>query len=106
MKKVNFEYWKNSLQEKAAKLKMEIDKDFTHAFQWGYVEELFTLEVQMKLLENLNGMSIDETKTELQRLVFSRLPLRTSSSESSNRAEVLTLNAISQLIGNIGWYAE
>lgn len=106
MKKVNFESWKRSLKEKTINLKEKIDEDFTHAFVWGYLEELFTLEMQIKLLEGFNDMSVEETKTALQEMLFSRLPLRTSSSASYNRADELIVNAISQLINNIVWYAE
>ena len=106
MKKVNFENWKKSLKEKTINLKEKIDEDFTHAFVWGYLEELFTLEMQIKLLEGFNDMSVEETKTALQEMLFSRLPLRTSSSASYNRADELIVNAISQLINNIVWYAE
>lgn len=106
MKKVNITEWIDSIQKNIDRLKATVEKDFLKSYTWGGVDELYEKEMQVVFLRNLKSTEPDQVKDELEKHILTRLPLRTSSSASSNRANELILKGISKLIFNIGWYVE
>lgn len=106
MKKINLKKYKETLEAKISPIKERLESNYLHAYSWGAADDLFFLTFQISILEQFGEEENEEVlKNNLQKLLFIRLPLRTSSSSSSNAAAVLEINAINDLMHNLGWYA-
>lgn len=104
--KINFQDWKDSIQEEIAVANERMEKDFLNAFEWNYHEKRFEAEFKIRFLSYFKeDILLEQFVHEVEKEIFNRLPLQTSTSNGSNRAKVLELNALNYLRKNAGWYS-
>ena len=107
MKTVNLKMWLNTLKADMPQMDSAIDKNFMHAFEWNYLEGKYILEFSIAFLNDLDSRGVvrhEEIKEEMVNYILNMLPLNQSTSQGSNRADVLRINAIKGMINNLTRY--
>lgn len=104
--KIDFKEWKSSIKEEITTANERIGEDFMNAFEWGYHEKRYEAEFKIKILSYFKeDTPLDEFVLKIEKELSNRLPLQTSSSASSNRADILRINALDYLRKNANWYS-
>lgn len=104
--KINFKDWKISIKDEITTANERMEKDFTNAFEWGYHEKRYEAELKLQYLSFFkNDTPLEEFVKQIEKELSNRLPLQTSTSASSNRADVLRINALDYLRKNANWYS-
>lgn len=106
MTKIDFTKWTELFKSEIESANERIEADFNNAFEWGYIEKRYEAEYKLQIISYFDADTpLEEFVNQIEREIFKRLPLSTSTSESSNRAEVLKLNALLYLKSNCNWYS-
>ena len=105
MKKVNLTQWISQLENRSKVISEGMEKNFMNAFEWGYVNDFYKVQHEIRILkaEDLH-ISVDELASKLRRAILNMLPLRISSNEGSNTSARLRLEALKNLLDELGWY--
>ena len=104
--KINFKDWKISIKDEITTANERIGEDFMSAFEWGYHEKRYEAELKLQYLSFFkNDTPLEEFIKQIEKELFNRLPLQTSTSASSNRADILRINALDYLRKNAIWYS-
>ena len=103
--KIDFKEWKSSIKDEISTANERIGKDFMSAFEWGHHEKRYEAEFKIKILSYFKeDIPLDEFVLKIEIEIFNRLPFHTSTSDASNRANILQVNALKYLRENAGWY--
>ncbi len=105
MKKVNLTQWISQLENESKTLSEGMKKDFMDAFEWGYVNDFYKVQHEIRVLKAEDPhISVDELVSKLQRAILDMILLRSSSNEGSNTSARLRLEALKNLLYDMGWY--
>ncbi len=105
MKKVNLTLWISHLENESKTLTGGMEKNFMNAFEWGDVNDFYKVQHKIRVLKAEDLLiSVEELESKLQRAILNMLPLRSSSNEGSNTSDRLRLEALKNLLDNVGWY--
>ena len=109
MKTVNLKMWANTLKADMPQMDKTINEDFIHAFEWSYLEGKYILEFNIAFLNDLDSRGVvqyGDIKKAMIDYILNMLPLNQSTSQGSNRADVLKLNAVKRMLNNLVWYTD